>query len=245
MNPQIVCAFCGKSFDAPRSRAAPSAECPHCGKSSPGPAAAEPSPKLAVQRGAPNLSGLRHCPSCKAAVARDSEICVRCGLVFSSGQTIRPRGLRPSLPLRVAGAILALAAFSALAYFLAKAAPRTRQILPPPATPPAAATTPAPIPFETQKAQAADELRRQIDSQIPLSQPGDSVELRRAGGLVHKGTLLKIDPAASNPVAVLETSLGTVEIPLDSLDVPSRLRLDPSFRDSYVARRFGAEPQSP
>ena len=143
---KVNCTFCKQPFDFDGSSGLPQIDCPHCGKQNhvelPAPS---PKPELTVQRDAPNLSGGRPCPSCKAQIARDAMLCVHCGYNFATGK--KTGDPAPPNPLLVVLGVAALiAAGLGAAYWLWPTAEP-----PPPAAVPAneslaIATEPTPVP---------------------------------------------------------------------------------------------------
>ena len=83
---QIKCSFCNQPFDFDSSSGILLADCPHCGKQNTVAAPTGEAKNLTLQRDAPNLSGAKACPACKAQVARDAVLCVNCGYNFDTRQ---------------------------------------------------------------------------------------------------------------------------------------------------------------
>lgn len=90
---KVNCQFCRQPFDFDSSSGLPQIDCPHCGKQNhvelPAPA---PKPELAIQHGAPNLSGAKPCPGCRHQVARDASLCIHCGYNFVTGKKAGEKG---------------------------------------------------------------------------------------------------------------------------------------------------------
>ncbi len=107
---------------------------------------------MEIQHDAPDLSGAKPCPACKATVARDAVICIHCGYNFATQK--KPGGnswfaANPKL-VGLAGGGLALL-IAAAAYLLwPESAPP-----PPPFVPSPAAEKPARPPKETPPPQTA------------------------------------------------------------------------------------------
>ena len=101
----------------------------------------------------------------------------------------------------------------------------------------AAVTNKSPVDIEKLAAEYRARLTEQLATTYPLYAPGDAVVLRRANGMVHRGTLVELKPAA----VVVAGGGQTNEIPMTALDRASRLRCDPSFRvqavDFHVQKR--------
>lgn len=90
-----TCPFCQKSMDVEDDFLGAEMECPHCGKTfvPKAPAAkadgeAPAAPAMQLQPDAPNLSGAKRCPSCKASIAKDAVLCVHCGYHFGTGKRV-------------------------------------------------------------------------------------------------------------------------------------------------------------
>ncbi len=106
-----------------------------------------------IQRNAPNLSGAKPCPSCKAQVARDAVLCIQCGYNFATGQSMAPGGwfaANQKTVLLAAAGLVAIALAAAYALWPEPPPP------PPPAAPAAAAVTPAAEPAELTPAPAPE-----------------------------------------------------------------------------------------
>ncbi|HBA83208.1 MAG TPA: hypothetical protein DCZ95_03850 [Verrucomicrobia bacterium] len=73
-------------------------------------------------------------------------------------------------------------------------------------------------------------LSAQLDERFPIYKPGDSVALRRANGLIHRGEFRGLD--GTN--VVLMAASNRIEAPVDVLDQPSRLRCDPAYRIKWL-----------
>jgi phage FluMu protein Com len=304
---QIKCSFCDQAFDFDSSSGILMADCPHCGKQNTVAAPAGAAPELSIQRDAPNLSGAKTCPSCKAQVARDAVLCVNCGFNLKTGRKAGGDGwfaANKNLVLLLGGGLIALAL--GLGYLLwpeteappppfvptaesAAAKSAKPAVEPPaPATPaePAVATnavaeTNAPPPptkeelaaqkaeakrlaleaeaeakrlaleaqaeaeraaFEAKKFEAEQNLRLQLDTQAPLYQTNENVELRRKNGVVDKGTLTSFSGTGTGRVVLVATPVGEIGVPLILMDTPSRLRLDPEYREAYIQHRMSTLP---
>ena len=102
--------------------------------------------------------------------------------------------------------------------------------------------------FEAKKAQAEKNLRLQLATREPLYAQNEPVELRRKNGVVDKGTLSGFAGTGTNRVALVATGTGEVGVPLVSLDLPSRRRLDPEFREAFIQHllntKLPAAPES-
>ncbi len=217
---QIQCAFCGKSFDPTVSGSAPSVNCPHCGKSN----------SLAAP-----------------TVPARSKPCAPCGCHANNNWM-----------LMVGAALLALVAFTAFLFW-----PKPENPIPeaPVATPAEAKPTPpaptrdetsahpvpppSPISIEipVQKgeaervAQEAEQaLRQQLDEREPLYKINETVELQRTNGFIDKGTLTSFSGTGTGRVALVATPTREIGVPLEVLDSSSRRRLDPDFREAYIAQ---------
>lgn len=99
--------------------------------------------------------------------------------------------------------------------------------------------------FEARKFEAEQNLRLQLDTQAPLYQTNENVELRRKTGIFDKGTLTSFSGTGTGRVALVATPAGEIGIPLVALDTPSRLRLDPEFREAYIQHRMSTLPATP
>lgn len=99
--------------------------------------------------------------------------------------------------------------------------------------------------FAAKKAAAEKACRQQLANQSPLYRLGDTVELRRQNGFFHKGELKRFSGKGKERHAIVITPLGEVDVPLESLDRASRLRMDPAFREAYIAHRVAAQFHSP
>ena len=136
------------------------------------------------------------------------------------------------------------------------AAPATAKPTPPSPTTIETSTPPVPPPGavseyrETQQTEAKrmvqeDEqtLRRQLDESEPLYKINETVELRCTNGFIDKGTLTSFSGEGTGRVALVATPIHEIGIPLESLDSASRRRLDPDFREAYIAQRLSAQKE--
>lgn len=154
---QVQCAFCEQSFDYDCSSGETLAACPHCGKQNSVSAPTGTGKNLTLQHGAPNLSGAKPCPSCKAQIARDAVLCVHCGYNFSTGRKIGKASwfaANKNWVLLLGGGLIVL--LLGLAYllgpepetppppFMPATEPAAEQPAPQPEPPVAAVGTPAP-----------------------------------------------------------------------------------------------------
>jgi hypothetical protein len=88
--------------------------------------------------------------------------------------------------------------------------------------------------FEAKKLQAENTFRMQLETREPMHRLGDSVELRRKNGVLHKGELLRFAGVDTGRVAIVVTALGEIDVPIVSLDPPSRRRVDPDYREAFI-----------
>lgn len=219
----VTCSYCGQPFAVDGAGGSLLATCPHCGKQNTGVAAAGMTQPLQILHDAPNLRAGGPCPKCQTLIPAGDTVCVRCGYNLATHRKtkgVRPASGRKAWPV-VAAAIL---------LFIAAAAIHKR---PPEAPEPAA---PEPAGLAEQKARAEQVFRQKLDETLPLHAPEDPVDLRRSNGQVVRGTLLRFAGNGTNRLALVATEEGTSLVPVAELDPPSRLRLDPDFRDRYVRR---------
>jgi len=198
--------------------------------------------KWTVLHDAPRLNATRNCPSCNTAVTPEDAICTQCGTNLSTGQ--KTKGSSSGSAMKwIALSIGLLLAVGLLAFFLwPKTEPSASPAVEKPAAVPRA--TPKEIAnkqakenratFETKKAQAEQTLQQQLDSKTPLYKIGDTVELRRKNGVFHKGTLQGFSGSGDDRIAIIATHMGEVDVPLISLDNPSRRRADEDYRKRFV-----------
>ena len=216
VNP-IKCACCGKPFVPDASGKTPTVDCSHCGK---------PNPAATQQQ-----------------VGEECACCANTRWLVTIG-----------------AAFLALVAISA---FLFGTKPENPIPEAPIAAPDSAGPTspsptlvetpvqpvppPGPVPeyAETQQAEtermaqvAEQALRRQLDESEPLYKINETVELRRTNGFIDKGTLTSFSGTGTGRVALVATPTHEIGVPLESLDSASRRRLDPDFREAYIAHRL-------
>ena len=140
---KVNCTFCKQPFDFDSSSGLPQIDCPHCGKQNMVeiPSAA-PNP-LTIQRDAPNLSGVKPCPSCRQQIARDAMLCVHCGYNFATGKkTGEPAPPNPLLV--VLGVAALIAAGLGVAYWFWPASEPPAGV--PAGESPVAAVEPTPVP---------------------------------------------------------------------------------------------------
>ena len=194
---------------------------------------------MEILRNAPNLSGAKPCPNCRAQIARDALLCIHCGYDIATGRPARRpgRSWKHLLWIPLLGAGIFLLASSAVRRNKPDPAEPTP---PPPATPsepdaPDLRAAPnARETFEAQKVLAAETFRRRLDAQEPLAALNEPVELRRANGFLDKGTLTGFAGAGTNRVALVATPTGEIGVPLVALDNPSRRRVDPEYREAFI-----------
>lgn len=84
--------------------------------------------------------------------------------------------------------------------------------------------------FESMRAT----LRKALDERAPPYIVGDEVELRLETGLVHRGTLVSVRQG----VALIVDEDIRERVPIDGLDRPSRLRIDPDVRERLIESRL-------
>ena len=99
--------------------------------------------------------------------------------------------------------------------------------------------------FEEKKFEAEQNLRLQLDTREPLYNINEVVELRRKNGIFDKGTLTGFAGTGTNRVALVATATGEVGVPLIALDIPSRRRLDPEFREAFIQHMMSTLPATP
>ena len=238
---QIKCAFCGTPFVFDASGKAPTVDCPHCGKSNP---AAAPTGTTSPKPYAP-------CENHVAPQQRAGEECECCG---------NTRWI-----VTIGAAFLLLVAITA---FLFRPKPENSIPVAPIAAPAVAKPTPPspttvetsaqPVPssgpvseeIATQKAEAdhveqeaEQALRQQLDESEPLYKINETVELRRTNGFIDKGTLTSFSGTGTGRVALVATPTHEIGVPLESLDSSSRRRLDPDFREAYIAHRLSTQKE--
>jgi hypothetical protein len=99
--------------------------------------------------------------------------------------------------------------------------------------PSVAASESAPTEPEIDWAELAarhrERLRAEADRRSPMFEPGESVEVRLANGLIRRGIFRGLDGDALR----LEAEESET-IPLDKLDRNSRLRADAAYRERYL-----------
>jgi len=101
-------------------------------------------------------------------------------------------------------------------------------------TPTPAPPTPTPVPsILDRKDQVKAEMRQELDRRLPLAQTGDVLNLTLRNNREISGTLLQLQAQQFQ----LETSTGAQWIPYRQLSPQSRLRLDPSERDTWLEER--------
>lgn len=85
-------------------------------------------------------------------------------------------------------------------------------------------------------------LVQSLDKSQPLYAYGDSVELRRANGQVHRGVFLGIN----DDLALVVDGDIRERVPLEELDRASRIRTDPVYRERMIEARieYLARPSS-
>lgn len=88
--------------------------------------------------------------------------------------------------------------------------------------------------FAAKKIQAEQNLRQQLDTREPLHKLGETVELRRKNGVLHKGTLQRFSGTGADRAAIVATPLGEIEVLLVSLDNGSRRRMDSEYREAFI-----------
>lgn len=256
---QVKCTFCNQSFDFDAGGRSLLATCPNCGRQTVVAAPGHTTQRLQILRNAPALDGGKPCPKCKAQIPRDAEICVHCGLTFSTGKSLKPgRMFGWRTPWLLLGLALLLVALAVAGYRLWPATEPERA-LPELVTPPIApempselavrpeAAVPPPPPadelddFEVRKARAADTYRQKLNEDVPLYRQGDQVELRLKTGRIMRGTLV-LAGQGTNRVAILETGDGKTIIPYEKMDRNSRIRFDGKYREDYIRRTLKLPP---
>jgi type IV secretory pathway VirB10-like protein len=255
---------------------------------------------MEIQHNAPNLSGAKPCPSCKAQVARDAVICVQCGYNFATRQKVAGNSwfaANQKLVVMAGSGLLIMVLGLAYLFWPEPDLPPPVISTPDPVAQPAPAPTaepeataepaaaepeapaqpeapPEPTPeeiaaqkaeeerlareaeearlaaeraaFEARKAQAERTLRQQLETREPMHTLGETVELRRKNGLVHKGELQRFSGTGNERVAVVTTSTGEIGVPLVALDGPSRRRMDADYREAYIAHMLSTRlPDAP
>ena len=107
--------------------------------------------------------------------------------------------------------------------------------------------TPATAEAEASLANTAEMQRlyaQQLDRRSPMFVKGESIALRRANGMMHRGFFIGVQ--GTN--AVLLAGKERIEVPLAVLDQPSRIRSDEAYRKKwveYVVRKRMAGEKSP
>lgn len=142
---QIKCSFCGQPFDFDSSSDERQADCPHCGKKNTLPEPAGAAKTLEIQHGAPNLSGAKPCPACKAQTARDAVICIHCGYNFATQKKIGGESwfaANQTLIFLTGGGLILLALSAAYLFWPEKEIPLPVAL---PAEPVVAQSVPAPV----------------------------------------------------------------------------------------------------
>ncbi len=201
---------------------------------------------MEIQRNAPNLSGAKPCPSCGETIARDASACIHCGYNLATGARTRSCNCRNARRSWLILAAVALAAGATSVWLRPKAPGSTPAPAPEPAAPApvAAAAAPAEADFAARKAAAALEFRAALDAREPLFKLNDNVELRRKNGIVDKGILTDIRGTGAARMALLATPVGEIGVPMNTLDSPSRRRVDSLYREAYIQHMLslGGEP---
>lgn len=257
---------------------------------------------MEIQHDAPNLSGAKPCPSCKAQVARDAVICIHCGYNFTTKQKMAGNSwfaANQKLVVMAGGGLLIMGLGLAYLFWPEPDLPPPVMATPAPIAPPDPApavepaemaapvvdeakpetparpeTPPEPTPeeiaarkaeeerlareaeearlaaeraaFEARKTQAERTLRQRLDASEPMYKLGETVELRRKNGLVNKGELQHFSGTGNERVAVMATATGEIGVPLTALDSPSRRRMDPDYREAYIAHMLSTRlPDAP
>ena len=77
---------------------------------------------------------------------------------------------------------------------------------------------------------SAGEMRRQLDASHPIAHSGDQLQVRKSSGLVVRGSFKNIDRGE----LVLTTTHGEQAALLEKIDVNTRGRVDPVFREEMV-----------
>ena len=207
---------------------------------------------MEIQRNAPNLSGAKPCPSCGETIARDASACIHCGYNLATGARTRSCNCRNARRSWLILAAVALAAGATSIWLRPKTPGSTPAPAPEPAAPapaaeaaaPAEATAPAEADFAARKAAAAMDFRAELDAREPLFKINDNVELRRKNGIVDKGILTDIRGTGAARMALLATPVGEIGVPMNTLDSPSRRRVDSLYREAYIQHMLslGGEP---
>ncbi len=205
--------------------------------------------KLTVLHDASRLNATQTCPSCNAAVTPDDVICTHCGTNLSTGE--KTKGASSGSAAKRIALLGCLVVAAILAFFLwpetgPSETPEKEPAATPRATPEEIASKRAKenrATFETKKAQAEQTLQQQLDSKTPLYKIGDTVELRRKNGIFHKGTLQGFSGSGEERVAIIATTMGEVDVPLNSLDNPSRRRADADYRERFVQHLLSQEKE--
>ncbi len=257
MRVPIQCSFCGQTFQFDCSLGKLVANCSHCKNQNTISISSSTPKELQIQRDAPNLSGAKTCPSCKATLGRDAVLCIRCGHDFKTGKKIvKPSWFAENKVAVFSSSASLVVAILVMAFiFWPKTPPPPiAPITPPLATQPPATPPPKPAPppastpaqlaakqaetdralFETKKRQAEQTLRRQLDANKPMYKLGSAVELRRKNGVMDKGTLQEFTGTSSNRIAIVVTPTQKTAVPIVSLDPDSRIRIDSDYREAFI-----------
>lgn len=99
--------------------------------------------------------------------------------------------------------------------------------------------------FEEKRFEAEQNLRIQMDTREPLYIQNETIELRRKNGILDKGTLTGFAGTGTSRVALVATALGEVGVPFDALDVASRRRVDPEFREAFIQHLLNTKLPAP
>jgi len=95
-----------------------------------------------------------------------------------------------------------------------------------------------PLPALPKELELRSRLAEDLDRRIPMYREGERVELRTAGGVVQRGTLVKTDQTTA---LLRGDDQREATLELKQLDKASRLRLDAAYRTAFIeaaARRY-------
>lgn len=84
-----------------------------------------------------------------------------------------------------------------------------------------------------QKERVRRSLQEALDRDLPLFTPGQRVELRRADGLIYRGTFLGLHDG----LALIVNQEERERVPVEKLDRESRMRCDVAYRERMLESR--------